>query len=614
MLPATFPILALLTGAAAELALGRVLSPKAKGWLAVLASALALVAAVTMVPSVMDGGTLDATLLAQWDAGLPIALSIDGLGMLFALMGTTAGTAILLFSVRYMDHEKTGLTRFYTLMLVFIAGLLVLTAAANLLVAYMAWEVIGLCSYSLVGFWYTDQRATDGARKVLVMTHLAGYGFLFGIIVLYARTGTFDWNDPAIAGAFTTGIAAAFIVAAMAKSVMFPLHTWIPEAMNAPTPVSALLHSACYVKAGVYLIARMYAIGPWQGVLGMPLALVGCATILIGVIFALAQTDLKRLLAFHTVSQLGYIVTGLALGSGLGVAAGLFYCLSHALFKGTLFMCAGAIQHATGTRDLRRLGGLASSMPTTAKIWIVAAAAIAGVPLTNGFVAKWLLFGAALDQGLIWIVAVGWIGSLLTAFSFLKATVNAFYGVKSAALQEREIHDVAPSMRLGMGIMAALCVLFGVAPQLLMIPVVAPGVVSLGFDWQVQTSWFGVLTDRGSVDVTLGAAVVAASVLMGGLAYAIGRVSSRGPVSVFSGGESLPQGDRPGADDFAGMAEAAFHPVYRTDPDPFYMAVWRRIAATAGVLQRVPGAWLEARPLGTTVLTAAIVFAGVWFA
>ena len=192
--------------------------------------------------------------------------------------------------------------------------------------------------------------------------------------------------------------------------------------------------------------------------------------------------------------------------------------------------------------------------------------------------------------------------------------MNAFYGVKPAALQEREIHDVAPSMRLGMATMAVLCVVFGVAPQLLMIPIVAPGVLSLGFDWQVQTSWFGVLTDRGTVDVTLGAAVVVASVLMGGLAYAFARGSSRGAVSVFSGGEALPRGDRPGADDFAGMAEAAFHPVYRTDPDPFYMAIWRRIATTSGGLQRLFGASLEAQPFGAIALTAAFVFVGVWFA
>ena len=517
----TLPILLLLGGFVLQLLLARLLTPVGKGVLATAAVFASFLATLPLVPAAMAGIAMEAPLLPVWDGPFSLGLRIDGLGILFMLMGTGIGAAILLFSVRYMEHEEQGTTRFYAIMLVFIAGLLMLAGAADMLGAYMAWEVIGLCSYSLVGFWYRQKAATDGARKVLVITHLAGYGFLIGLVLVYSRAGTLVWTDPAVGAAFTSGVAALFIVAAMAKSVMFPLHTWIPEAMNAPTPVSALLHSACYVKAGVYLIARMYVIGDgqWQVALEVPLLAVGCGTILVGVIFAMAQTDLKRLLAFHTVSQLGYIIVGLALGTDLGLAAGLFYCLSHALFKGTLFMCAGAIQHATGTRDLRDLGGLATAMPGTAKVWIIAAASIAGVPLTNGFVAKWLLFGAALDKGLLVVVLVGWIGSILTAFSFLKATVNAFYGVPSKAMLGRPVHEASPSMLVGMGSMAGLCLLFGLAPQLLMVPVVAPAVRSLGFDWAVQMSWLGILTDRGSIAMTVGGVVVLASAMLGLLVY-----------------------------------------------------------------------------------------------
>lgn len=607
-----YPIAALLAGCALQLLLGRFLSPVAKGWLATLSAIIALVASLALVPATMGGQILQVTLLDVWDAGLPIALRVDGLSMLFMVMGTGAGAAILMFSVQYMAHEETGTTRFYAIMLVFIAGLLLLTSAADLLTAYMAWEVIGLCSYSLVGFWYKQRNATNGARKVLVITHLAGYGFLIGIVLIYAQAGTFVWTDPAVAQAFTTGVAALFIVAAMAKSVMFPLHTWIPEAMNAPTPVSALLHSACYVKAGVYLIARMYAIGPWQGALGGVLAAIGCITILVGVIFAMKQTDLKRLLAFHTVSQLGYIVTALALGSDLGVIAGLFYCVSHALFKGTLFMVAGAVQHATGTRDLRELGGLSAAMPITSKIWIVAAAAIAGVPLTNGFVAKWLLFNAALDRGLLIVVLVGWIGSILTAFSFLKATVNTFYGAVPANLAGKHIHEASPSMLVGMASMAALCVVFGLAPQALMVSIIAPAAHSLGFAGQLDMNWLGVVTGRGTLGLTVATAAVLGGAVLGWLLYQAGRTPQQAAVSVYTGGEPLPAGDRPGAVDFAGMAEHAFHPVYYADPDPVYLTVWNQVTAVAVRIQQIVRAALEVHPPVAIAVAVVLVVAFIW--
>ena len=512
-----------------------------------------------------------------------------------------------------MAEEEEGTTRFYVLMLVFIGGFVILVCSANLLMMYFAWELIGLCSYFLVGFWYKQQAAVDGARKVLIMTHLAGYGLLAAIMLLYVRTGTFLWTDPAVGAAFSGSIILLMIVAAMAKSVMYPLHTWIPEAMNAPTPVSALLHSACYVKAGVFLVARMYSIGPWQGVFGHLLLLVGCLTMLVGAIFAVAQTDLKRLLAFSTVSQLGYIVTGLALGTNLGIAAGLFYAASHALFKGTLFMCAGAVQHATGTRDMRKLGGLSTLMPVTTRVWLIAAAAIVGVPLTNGFVAKWLLFDAALDAHQAVVVVVAWAVSIITTFYFFKATLSVFYGMPARDLQVEKIHEVATPMQIGLGITGVLCVAFGVAPQLIMQPVIEPAVRSLGFDWQVQMTWLGVLTGSGTIGVTAGAAaVILVAVLFGVGAYRLVRAPVGHPVSVFTGGDPLPEGDTLGAADFAEMAEAAFEPVYSLDPDPLYLLIWREIKNVAEGARRFATSGLERQPFLTAVVCAAAVLGGVW--
>lgn len=610
---ATLPILILLTGALVQLLVGHIESARLKGWLAFAAGLGALAAVVAGVPSIWQGQPLTAGPFL-WDQGVPILYHVDGLSLIFALMATGIGAAILLYCVRYMEHEPQGVTRFYALMLVFIAGLVNLVASANLLLAYLSWEVVGLCSYFLVGFWYKSTAAANGARKVLLMTHLPGYGLLIAILLLYSQSGTFLWTDPALSAAFTAGIFGLMLLAAMAKSVMVPLHTWIPEAMNAPTPVSALLHSACYVKAGVYLIARIYAITPWQPSWNTVVLGVGCATMLVGALFALAQTDLKRLLAFSTISQLGYIITGLGLGTGLGVAAGLFYCLSHGLFKGTLFLCAGSVQHAAGTRDMRQLGGLAAKMPHTAKIWLVAAAAIIGVPLTNGFVAKWLLLDAALEAGAGLVVIVAWLVSVFTAFYMLKATVGVFYGELPAALAEKHVHEAAPSMLAGKGFLAGLALLFGIAPQLLMQPVVAPAVRDLGFEWQVGLSWLGVQTGSAGMQVTLGAAVVLLGLLAGWAVFRLTRAPKTHAIGLFTGGEPLAAaGDSVGVADFASLAETAFEPVFAaTDPDPLYLKLWAGLKKLAGQFDNIFTPLGEGHPLLASLLLALVVLALVW--
>jgi multicomponent Na+:H+ antiporter subunit A len=594
--------------------LGKVLSPKGKGWIAFGTGLVAMAGVLSLLPVVLRGGTVQKTFFL-WDLNVPIQYYVDGLSLIFALMASVIGSAILLYCVHYMAHEPVGTTRFYVLMLTFIAGLINLVISANLLLVYLSWEVIGLCSYFLVGFWYTESAAANGARKVLVMTHIPGYGLLVAILLLYHQSGTFLWTDPAVGAAFSTGIFTLMLVAAMAKSVMFPLNTWIPEAMNAPTPVSALLHSACYVKAGVYLIARMYSLAHWPHTWNVVVLAIGCATILVGALFALVQTDLKRLLAFSTISQLGYIITGLGLGTNLGIAAGLFYCLCHGLFKGTLFLCAGAVQHSTGTRDMRRLGGLATRMPHTARIWLIAAASIVGVPLTNGFVAKWLLLDAALDANQIVVVIVAWLVSVVTAIYMLKATVSTFYGDTPDWLKDREVHEAEPSMLAGMGFLAGLCVLFGLAPQLLMQGLVAPAVKGLGFQWTVTLSWLGVQTTSAGVQVTLGAAIAVIAVFAGWVVYLLTRPQKKGQaqVGLFTGGEPLPAQSGVGVMDFADTAATAFAPVYAvTNPDRVYLPLWRGIKNLAGQFDRLLVPASEVHPLLTTILLAGVVFVAVW--
>jgi multicomponent Na+:H+ antiporter subunit A len=614
---AVIPLTALLLGALIQLVFSRVLGARAKGWLALLCCLTGFAAVTAMIPTIASGKVIEVTLF-PWDAGLPLQYHMDGLSIVFALMATGIGSAILLYSVDYMAHEPHGVTRFYVLMLTFIAGLVNLVCSSNLLLAYVSWEVIGLCSYFLVGFWYQNTAAVNGARKVLIMTHIPGYGLLIAILLLYSRSGSFLWTDPNLAAHFTTGVFLLMLFAAMAKSVMFPLHTWIPEAMNAPTPVSALLHSACYVKAGVYLVSRMYSFS--VPISQRPMAwntlilVIGCVTMLVGAFFAVKQTDLKRLLAFSTISQLGYIITALGLGSGFGVAAGLFYCLSHGLFKGTLFLCAGAVQEATGTRDMAKLGGLAKVMPNTAGIWLVVAAAIVGVPLTNGFAAKWFLYNAALASGQWLVVIIAWLVSTFTTFYMLKATVAVFYGDMPTWLKDRKVQEAPLLMRMGMGVMAVLCLLFGLAPWILMQWVVSPAVKGLGFDWSLTFTWLGIQTTSTGLTGAAAGAVVLLALLVGWLVHGLMRLgpgSSPG-VNVFTGGDPLPADDSVGSEDFTALAESAFQPVYTAcDPDPAYLTLWAWIMKLSMATGRSVQP-LEQHPFLSSMVLAVMVFGAVW--
>ncbi len=605
------PFVVLLLGLFVQLCVGKLSNRALKGWLAFASGGIAFASILALIPAVQGGQALELSLL-DWDQGVTLAFHVDGLSIVFALMATGIGSAILLYCTSYMTREEEGVTRFYILMLLFITGMTGLVFSANLLVAYIFWEVIGLCSYFLVGFWYKRDEAVSGARKVLIITHAAGYGFLIAILLLFNASHSFLWTDPELKLAFNGVIFFLILFSAMAKSVLFPLHIWIPEAMNAPTPVSALLHSACYVKAGVYLIARLYSISPWQPEWHTVLLVVGCLTMLVGALFAIAQTDLKRLLAFSPISELGYIVTGLGLGTPAGIAAGLFYCLSHGLFKGTLFLCAGAVQHEAGTRDMRELGGLARFMPGTHRIWLVAASAIIGVPFTNGFVAKWLLYASALNAGQALVVLVAWLVSTFTAFYILKATVSVFYGEMPESLRQKDIHDASPAMLAGMGALSVLVVVFGAAPQLLIRWIVTPAVQALNMTWQGTVTWFGIQTGSMDLLVTAGAVITILAGLVGWAFYAATHSPHSSSVQVFTGGDPLPEGDSVGVVDFAELTGTAFAPAYRLlDPEPLYLAVWQGVSRTGRFIAQ-KSAGLENHVLPASLVLAVLLAAMVW--
>ena len=521
-------------------------------------------------------------------------------------MGTCIGGFVLLYSISYMSHDKSA-TRFFCTMLIFIGGFIGLVYSANLFIFYLCWEVVGLCSFSLVGFWYKNPEAVAGARKVLLMTHIAGYGLLAAILVIYHRTGSALWTDPNVSRSFTTGIFVLMLVALVAKSVQFPLHTWIPEAMAAPTPVSALLHAACYVKAGVYLAARMHSFGAWQVSWSASLIWVGTITMAVGVMYAMVQTDLKRMLAFSTVSQIGYMMMGIGIGTPLAITAGLLHCLNHGFFKGGLFLTAGSVQHAAGTRDMNQLGGLAQKMPHTTLSWLIGVGSMMGIPLMSGFASKWMLYAAALQAGWAVPAMVAWAVSLGTVFLGVKATSAVFLGPLTPAT--RDAHESPKSMVAGMALLAVGSVVLGVAPQLAVNYLLNPVLGALGMGAGVHVTWLGLSADAGSFSTVGGLVLAVVSLVVGGVIYALAYMSRQTATSVtvtsggaalasagggiFTGGEPLSDQGRLTAGDFSGIFMQNWRGFFRwTNVDRAYLAGWSALQAISSGLGVVVS-WLE---------------------
>ena len=605
----------LLAGAVLQILVARLCSARTKGILAFLSCLPALVAVAGIAPWVRSGQAINLNPL-PWDGPLAFVLHVDALSVLFAFMGACIGGLVLLYSIGYMAHDKAA-TRFYVIMLVFIGGFIALVYSANLFIFYLCWELVGLCSFALVGFWYTNREAVDGARKVLLMTHIAGYGLLAGILILYHRAGSALWTDPNVTRNFTGGIFALMLVALVAKSVQVPLHTWIPEAMAAPTPVSALLHSACYVTSGVYLAARMHSFGVWPAAWGESLMWIGTVTMAVGVMYAMVQTDLKRMLAFSTVSQIGYMMMGLGIGTPLAITAGLLHCLNHGFFKGGLFLTAGSVQHAAGTRDMNQLGGLAQKMPQTTLSWLIGVGSMMGIPLMSGFASKWMLYAAALQAGWAVPAMVAWAASLGTVFLGAKATSAVFLGPPTE--HTKDAHESPPTMVWGMGFLAAGSVVLGVAPQLAVNYFLNPILLALGVGAGVHVTWLGLSADAGSFSSTGGLVLALVSLVLGGaiylVAYAARPVAASGAAmagaggGIFTGGEPLSDQDRLTAGDFSEIFQEHWHSFFRwSNVDRVYLWFWSGLQEVSQGLG-VVFAWMERRAAILVVAFAAAAFA-----
>ena len=376
----------------------------------------------------------------------------DGLAVSLTAIATVIGLLCVIFSVDYMRGDSQ-LGRFYFLVLFFIGAMTGLLLSGNLLFTFFFWEITALCSYGLISFHSDDPRAVAGGMKALMITQVGGVGLLAGTLIAFANLGSFQMSDllknaSAIPAGSLSLIAFSFLIAAAAKSAQFPFHTWLPDAMEAPTPVSALIHAATMVNAGIYLLARFYP--AFENVPGwkMSLLLVGMISGLIAALSALVATDLKRVLAYSTVSQLGYMVYAIGAGS---VLASQFHLLSHAVFKALLFLAAGSVIHGVSTRNMQEMGALGQKLPFVRNMFIVGALALAGVPLLNGFWSKELILEAGLEGSPLWAYALMLIGAGFTAFYTFRMIWLVFFGKERGHLH---VHDAGLAMKIPLTLLA----------------------------------------------------------------------------------------------------------------------------------------------------------------
>ena len=418
--------------------------------LAVIFAVAAGVAALVLLP------LAEATAVIQFNTqGILGELTFvpDGLGTLLAAVATVIGSLAVIFSVSYMKGHAQ-LRRYYVLVLLFIGAMAGLVLTGSLLLLFIFWEITALCSYALIAFDNDNPAAVHGGIKALIITQLGGIGLLLLALVAQAQLGSYDlahfiaWS-PTLPTAVLALLAFSTLAAAAAKSAQVPFYTWLPDAMEAPTPVSALIHAATMVNAGVYLLARLYPafaeVAGWR----TAVVIVGLLSVLLTGIMALTTYDLKRVLAYSTISQLGYMVTAVGLG---GIFASQFHLLSHALFKAMLFLAAGAIIHTLGTRDMRQMGGLGAKMPLLRNVFVVGALALAGLPPVNGFWSKELILEAGLKSEMWWAYVGLLIGAGLTAVYTSRMIWLVFWG---EARQKYHLHPLSPAMTIPLILLAA---------------------------------------------------------------------------------------------------------------------------------------------------------------
>jgi NADH-quinone oxidoreductase subunit L len=421
-----------LAGALANMFFGRVTGHRAH-WIAVPALAGSFVVACVVAARVFAGEPITSTLgpwIVAGDFEAGITAYVDNLTGVMLLVVTGVGFLIHLYSSGYM-HDDPDFARFFAYLNLFVFSMTMLVLAGNFLLLFVFWEAVGLCSYLLIGFWYTRQSAANAGKKAFIVNRVGDFGFLLAIMWLWSALGTLDYRAvfkgaETLSPATATSIALLLFLGACGKSAQLPLHVWLPDAMEGPTPVSALIHAATMVTAGVYMVARSHVLFERSGSALEVVAWVGTITAVFAATIGLVQTDIKRVLAYSTISQLGYMFAAVGMGA---YVAGVFHLVTHAFFKALLFLGAGSVIHGLhGEQDLRKMGGLAYKMPVTATTMWIGGLGLAGCPLLAGFFSKDEILGAAHGTGHMSIFALLLVGAFMTAFYTFRLLFLAFSG------------------------------------------------------------------------------------------------------------------------------------------------------------------------------------------
>ena len=440
---------------------------KLSGGIGALAVLVSLICSIIAFVSVKNGNMLEgqAGFVYSWISSesfnVNIGFHVDALTTVMLLVITGVGFLIHVYSIGYM-HGDEGYTRYFAYLNLFVFAMLILVLGNNYLMMFVGWEGVGLCSYLLIGFWYEKQSATDAGKKAFIVNRIGDFGFLLGMFTLFAVFESLDFTT-IFSGAETNKAVEVFgvngimlatlllFVGAIGKSAQIPLYVWLPDAMEGPTPVSALIHAATMVTAGVYMIARsalLYEIANT----GQVVAWIGVLTALFAAIIALKQNDIKRILAYSTVSQLGYMFVGVGVGA---YASGIFHLVTHAFFKGLMFLTAGSVMHAMANElDIRKMGGLRKKLPITHATFLVGALAIAGAPFLSGFWSKDEILHSAWGSSKI-IYIIGLVTAFLTAFYMFRLIFVTFYGKSRVEPDvESHLHESPAVMWIPLAILA----------------------------------------------------------------------------------------------------------------------------------------------------------------
>ena len=460
-------------------------SAAALAWTASLAGVISLIA---LYPAVSSGEVV--RLSYEWLPTLDIAfrIRVDGFSWLFALIVQAIGALVVLYARYYMSKDDP-VPRFFSFLMAFMGAMTCVIMSGDMIQMVLFWELTSVFSFLLIGYWNHSESAQNGARMALTVTGLGGLCLLAGVVVLGRIVGSFNLDDVLLAGDIVKNsplylpALLLILMGALTKSAQFPFHFWLPRAMAAPTPVSAYLHSATMVKAGIYLLVRFWPVLAGTPEWGWIVGGAGMITLLFGAWCAVFQNDLKGLLAYSTISHLGLITLLLGMGTPLALVAAIFHLVNHATFKASLFMAVGVIDHETGTRDLRKLSGLRKAMPYTAALAIVAAAAMAGVPLLNGFLSKEMFLAEALQapEGRdfsLFVPILATFASMLSVLYSVRFIHQAFFGPLATDLPKTP-HEPPRWMRFPIEFLVGLCIIVGIIPTLTIGPVLAVAVRSI---------------------------------------------------------------------------------------------------------------------------------------